>query len=136
MTHTVGGIDRPIRAWLGVLLLGIGMAAGCATPNRPSPAPAQSHLIGKTKHDLIACAGAPLEEAHKGQQTMWRYHKDAPTFDQSFFGSKASVRDVHHDCTALVTLADDRVLSVEYRPDPPSVAGNDHCEAIFQRCAP
>ncbi len=109
---------------------------GCQPAPKAEPSATQAGLIGKTKQELLACAGAPRSEAHQGQQTVLIYHKDAPAFDQSFFGSKASVGAVHHECTALLTFKDDQVVTVEYRPEPPSVAGEDHCEAIFYNCVP
>jgi len=109
---------------------------GCQPIPKAEPSAIQAGLIGKTKQEIISCAGPSLSETLRGQQTVSIYHKDAPALDQSFFGSKASVGTVHHDCTAVLTFKDDRVAAVEYRPDPPSVAGIDHCEEIFYRCSP
>ncbi len=109
---------------------------GCQPVPKADSSAAHAGLIGKTKQEILTCAGPSLSEAHRGQQTVLIYHKDAPPFDQSFFGSKASVSAVHHDCTAVLTLDDDRVVAVEYRPEPPSIAAYDHCEEIFQGCLP
>lgn len=115
---------------------GLLLVFGCQPVPRAEAPAAHAGLIGKTKQEILTCAGPALSEAHRGQQTVLLYHKDAPAFDQSFFGSKASVGTVHHGCTAVLTLDSDRVVGVEYRPEPPSVAGEDHCEEIFYSCVP
>lgn len=109
---------------------------GCQSAPQTVFSSAKEGMIGHTKQALLACAEAPLSDSVHGQQEVLLYHKDAPAFDQSFFGSKASVGSVRHGCTAVLTLKDDRVVEVEYRPEPPSVAGEDHCEEIFYRCVP
>nr|MBI3613245.1 hypothetical protein [Nitrospirota bacterium] len=112
------------------------LVLGCQPAPKAESSAAHSGLIGKTKQEIVTCAGPSRSEAHRGQQTVLIYHKDAPAFDHSFFGSKASVGAVHHECTAVLTLQDDRIVEVEYRPEPPSVAGEDHCEEIFYSCVP
>ncbi|MFM8551528.1 MAG: hypothetical protein ACKOCD_04320 [Nitrospiraceae bacterium] len=118
-----------------VLSAVVGLLLGGCQHITPGEKPvSQSHLMGKTKADLLACAGAPISDTRHDQQNVLLYHKDAPTFDQSFFGSKASVSGIHHECTAVLTIQNDRVVAVEYRPFPPSVAADDHCEEIFRSC--
>lgn len=112
------------------------VALGCQPVPKADSSAMYAGLIGKSQQELLACAGPSLSETHRSQRTVLLYHKDASAFDHSFFGSKASLGAVHHGCTAVLTLTDDRVVSVEYQPEPPSVAGEDHCEEIFYRCVP
>ena len=112
------------------------LVLGCQPVPKTDPSAAHAGLIGKTKQELLTCADAPLSKTPRGQETVLVYHRNAPAFDRSFFGSKASVDSVHHGCTALLTLKDDRVVAVEYRPEPASIAAEDHCEEIFQNCVP
>ena len=91
-------------------------------------------MLGKSKQELVACAGKPLEEVKTAEGPVLAYYKEAPMFEESFASSKASRPGAHHGCWARLLMEDDRVVGVEYRSVPPSVDATDHCEEIFRIC--
>lgn len=110
--------------------------SGCAEvgPNGIASYPGQRALIGKTKQQLLACAGMPVSERASGDRVLFLYHKEASLFEESFPGSKSSVPMVHHGCRATIVLQQDRVSDVRYEGEPSSYRGEDHCEEIFAPC--
>ncbi len=96
--------------------------------------PHQQGLLGKSKQEVLACAGPPLQERVEGPLTTLRYYKEAPLLEESMVGSKGSRPTVHHGCWASVVLQDQRVNHVRYRFVPSSVDASNDCEAIFADC--
>lgn len=93
-------------------------------------------LRGKTKQDLLACAGVPRRENTSQGLTTMVYQEEAELVERSIPGAKSSgARDVPHSCRATVILNDDRVTDVRYESVPKWVGAEDHCENIFARCA-
>ena len=119
-----------------VWALAIMAIAGCAevTPNGNGSYPVQRALIGKTKAQLLACAGPPIKEHVKGGQVLFVYYKEASQLEESFAGSKSSYAMVHHGCLATLLLEQERVTGVQYESQPSSYRDDDHCEDIFQSC--
>jgi hypothetical protein len=109
---------------------------GCVASPPIAPSPIGKALLGKSKQELVACAGNPLQEMKTTEGTVLKYYKEAPIFDESFSLSKGSTSGVHHGCWAHLLLEDDRVVGVEYKSVPRSVSATDHCEEIFHTCAP
>ena len=124
MIHTISVLVLSIAVWL----------IGCAAPQSTAPSPIGKALLGKSKQELIACAGNPLQETKTDEGTVLSYYKEAPMFEESFSHSKGSQPGAHHGCWALLLMGDDRVVGVEYRSVPRSVAAMDHCEEIFHIC--
>ena len=48
------------------------------------PNPIGKALLGKSKQELVACAGNPLEETKTAEGTVLAYYKEAPMFEESF----------------------------------------------------
>lgn len=118
-------------------LMVMGLLAGCVTPAGPDGSfPAQKALIGKSKSEMLACAGEPKRRSSSGEETRLTYHRKAPVFEESFATSKTSVPCPRHACEAVVVLKGDRVTEVRYHPKPYSLGGCEHCEEIFQQCLP
>ena len=107
---------------------------GCAASRPMEPNPIGKALLGKSKQELVACAGKPLQETKTTEGTVLSYYKEAPMFEESFASSKASRPGAHHGCWARLLMEDNRVVGVEYRSVPPSVDATDHCEEIFRTC--
>ena len=120
----------PRPCW-GLLCLG-----GCASPQSPDQQllPNRQALIGKTRHDLLACASSPIRETRQGERLILTYYKEAPMPQGSFFTSKASRRGVDHGCWAEVLLEGDRVTDIGYQSVPRGVDALDKCEEIFGAC--
>jgi len=90
--------------------------------------------MGKTKQEVVACAGQPLRESESGEVKVLTYYKEADTLERAPVGSKTSIPGVRHGCRARVLLKEDRVAGVEYEPVPDDIAAYDHCEEIFAPC--
>lgn len=110
---------------------------GCAAvpPNGSGVHPGQQALIGKTKQELLACAGPPVSESTRGDRVVFLYYKEASLLEESFPGSKSSFAKEHHGCLATLSLQNDRVSEVHYESVPSSYQDEDHCEEIFDPCA-
>ena len=126
MIHAISVLVLSIAVWL----------IGCAASRPIASIPIGIALLGKSKHELVACAGNPLQEMKRAGGTVLTYYKEAPIFDESFSLSKGSTSGVHHGCWAHLLLEDDRVVGVEYKSVPRSVNATDHCEEIFHTCVP
>ena len=107
---------------------------GCAASQPIESSPIGKALLGKSKQELVTCAGNPLEETKTAEGTVLSYYKEAPMFEESFVSSKSSRSGAHHGCWAHLLIGDDRVVGVEYRSVPRSVDATDHCEEIFHTC--
>lgn len=92
-------------------------------------------LQGKTKQDILACAGLPRRESTAEGLTTMVYEEEAELVELSIPGAKSSgPRDVPHRCRATVILKDDRVTDVRYESVPEWLGAENHCEDIFSRC--
>lgn len=107
---------------------------GCAGSQPVDPNPIGKAMLGKSKKELVACAGNPLQDTKTTEGTVLAYYREAPMFEESFASSKASRPGAHHGCWARLLMEDDHVVGVEYRSVPPSVDATDHCEEIFRTC--
>lgn len=93
-------------------------------------------LKGKTKQDILNCAGAPRRESTSQGLTAMVYQEEAELVELSVPGAKSSgARDVPHSCRATVILKDGRVTDVRYESVPAWIGAEDHCDNIFARCA-
>lgn len=54
------------------------LVLGCQPVPKADSAAAHAGLIGKTKQEIVTCAGPSRSETRQGQQTVLLYHKDAP----------------------------------------------------------
>lgn len=128
-------LTKPVRIvllWLSVTsLLSL---TNCATPAEVREYPNQQAMTGKSKSQVLACAGAPLKEMTDKELTLLRYYKEAPMLEESRPFGKGSTSTVHHGCWATVILENDRVAEVRYRFVPPAFDGSDECEEIFESC--
>lgn len=120
-----------VSALLGLLGLG-----GCATAPRLEGNQNQQAMVGKTKEQVLSCAGSPLRQITEGELTLLRYYREAPMLEESFVASKGSRSGIHHGCWATVILQEGRVVEVQYRFAPSTVDASNDCEEIFQPCVP
>lgn len=143
--HSLGRCEKAMNSTLTaryamrLLEVGAGFAVllllSCTTvPQEVHVSPAEV-LIGKSKQDLLACAGSPLREIPVGGGIVLKYYKEAPMFEESFVGSKGSISGIHHGCWASISISEDRVIGVEYRSVPSPGIADDHCDEIFETCA-
>ena len=93
-------------------------------------------LKGKTKQDILTCAGAPRRESTSQGLTAMVYQEEAELVELSVPGAKSSgARSVPHSCRATVILKDGRVTDVRYESVPEWLGAENHCEEIFARCS-
>jgi hypothetical protein len=111
------------------------LLSGCASgpPEGKTDNPMAKHLVGKTRAELLQCAGIPLREVPSGHGSILRYYKEAPMFEESRPFLKGSIAQEHHGCWASLLLENDQVTGVEFRTVPESIE-YDHCEDIFVGC--
>jgi hypothetical protein len=115
-------------------LVGLMTIAGCATAATVDEYPNQQKVIGKSKADVLACAGKPVKEQTRNDVVLLQYYREAPILEESQPVGKGSVSTIRHGCWATVVLTDDRVTDVRYRFAPPSMDASNDCEAIFDPC--
>ncbi len=115
-------------------LCGLLWLTGCATPAHVGEYPNQLKMTGKSKADIIACAGTPKKESTTGSLTLLRYYREAPILEESQPVGKASFPTIHHGCWATVVLEDDHVREVRYRFVPSTFDASNECEEIFEPC--
>ncbi|HSF70199.1 MAG TPA: hypothetical protein VLA47_07435 [Nitrospira sp.] len=124
-----------IRSAAAILVL---FLSGCASAalETNSDNPTAQRLIGKTRAQILQCAGTPLREAPFGHGVILRYYKEAPMLEESRGFLKGSTPGEHHGCWASLLIEHEEVTGVEFRTVPQG-AGNtdDDCEAIFALCA-
>jgi len=119
---------RGLLPALVVSFLGLGCAA---TPDRP-PSYGE-HLKGKTREQILACAGPPTEwKSHDGAVLI--YYRSAWTLGRSPAAIEGAMAGSRPGCRALLMFKDDRVTEVRYFSVPESAGTVDHCERIFSGC--
>ncbi len=115
-----------VFVWLGL--------SGCPAAPSYRAYLAQQALMGKTKQEVVACAGQPLRVSESGEVKVLTYYKEAETLERAPVGSKTSIPGVRHGCRARVLFKEDRVAGVQYEPVPDLMTAYDHCEEIFAPC--
>ena len=128
------GFGTSSRILESFMMVGFVWLIGCAASQSIEPSSIGKALLGKSKQELLVCAGSPLQESKTTQGIVLAYYKEAPMFEESFSLSKGSTSGIHHGCWAHLLMEDDRVAGVEYRSAPRSVDSTDHCEEIFHTC--
>lgn len=110
-------------------------AFGACASDRPSErqvvGPA---LVGKTRQDIVTCAGAPLREIQTADDTVLKYYKEIPMLEESQVSSKGSRPRAHGGCWASISISQDRVIGVEFDSVPASGLADMYCEDIFETC--
>ena len=113
------------------------LVSGCVSgpPETKTDNPTAKRLVGKTRADILQCAGPPTREVPHEHGVIFRYYKEAPMFEESRPFLKGSIAQEHHGCWASLLVEKDEVTGVEFRPVPEATE-YDHCESIFLLCAP
>lgn len=114
-----------------LILLSNGCTSGASEIKTDNPT--ATRLVGKTRTELLQCAGTPLREEPYGHGVVFRYYREAPMFEESSPFLKGSMAQGHHGCWASLLLEKDEVTGVEFRTVPEGTE-YDHCEEIFLRC--
>lgn len=115
-------------------LLGLLSTAWCASAATVGEYPNQQKVIGKSKADVLACAGKPVKEQTRNDVVLLQYYREAPVLEESQPVGKGSMSTNRHGCWATVVLTEDRVTDIRYRFAPPSMDASNDCEAIFDPC--
>lgn len=112
------------------------LLVSCHSAPGLAPRPIAQSLLGKSTHELLSCAGAPLQQMTVPAGVVLLYYKEIPMLEESFVGSKGSRPTVHGGCRARVSVSDNRVIGIEYESVPPGVHAEQMCEAMFEACVP
>ncbi len=116
-------------------VLQILFTTGCSAPPLSTEGyPSQAAMRGKTRAEILSCAGPPIHEIRNGPVTELRYFRKASILEESGTASKGSSPGVHHGCWVSVMVQDDRVEAVHYRFVPDFVDASDDCEEILSNC--
>ncbi|MBA5864196.1 MAG: hypothetical protein GDA65_15995 [Nitrospira sp. CR1.1] len=121
-----------IRLLEMVIGFAVGLFLGCTTIHQAPHVSLAETLIGKSKQDLLACAGSPLREIPTAEGIVLNYYAEAPMFEESFMGSKGSRSGNHHGCWVRISLREDLFIGVEYKSVPTPGIADDHCDEIFK----
>lgn len=95
---------------------------------------AQQVLRGKSKQEVMACAGQPLRETQSDAVTVLTYYQQGEPLQEAPNGPTTSSPAVTHGCRATVLLKEHHVTGVQYEPVPDFATAFDHCEEIFAHC--
>jgi hypothetical protein len=122
---------------LALAVAALALVSACA-PERGAPTPdTPSPLIGRTRAELLACAGAPNRTARDGDAELLIYTamgSRTVSGEMTRFGERKLQEEVYH-CEATFAIRNDRVAGVTYRGTTSSVpARNEACAAIVARC--
>jgi hypothetical protein len=124
---------RRLSLTLAAMLLG----AGC-TPERGAPAAEPAPLVGKTRAEILACAGTPARTAQQDDAELLVYRalgsrRTPGTITR--FGERPLEREVF-SCEATFTIRNGRVAQVSYGGttgrSPPT--RDEACAAIAANC--
>lgn len=131
--HVAVAVPDCLSASLAVL--GMLALVACVTPSAREPAfPIQQHLIGKTRSQILACAGPPKREMTGERGMNFTYYREARLLERRPVQSRGSLALSHPICRADLYLEDDRSTEAHFTTLPPSSGSYDLCEAIFERC--
>ncbi len=109
------------------------VAACAANPAAPDDDIRKS-LLGKSRAEILACAGLPAQENQTEQGLVLRYYKEAPMFDESGVFLKGSQPGVHRGCWVSLLFEKDHVVGAEYRSAPESLGDVQLCHRIVESC--
>ena len=128
--------NRDLLGFVPALLCPVLLFLSCATdaPSDVRDNQGKYRLMGKTKQEVLACAGIPFKQHSHGDMAELIYYKEASLLEESFPSSKGSVPKIHHGCRANVQLKGNRVVEVHYQSVPNSYHDEDHCDEIFESC--
>lgn len=131
--HVAVSVPGCVSASLAVL--GLLALVACVTPSAREPAsPTEQQLVGKTRSQILTCAGPPKREMAGERGANFTYYREASLLERRAVQSKGSLALSHPICRADLYLEDDRVTEVQFTTLPPSSGSYDLCEAIFERC--
>lgn len=77
---------------IALSLLGLLSTAGCASAATVGEYPNQQKVIGKSKADVLACAGKPVKEQTRNDVVLLQYYREAPVLEESQPVGKAACR--------------------------------------------
>jgi hypothetical protein len=122
--RTIGGFALVLLVWT--------LSGGCAAVPERLPSPADS-LKGKTREQILACAGPPTEwKSNDGAVLI--YYRSAWSLARSPAAQESALTGSRPGCRALLVLKHDRVDDVHFLSVPESADAVDHCRRIFSGC--
>ena len=90
----------------------LGLAVSSCVGQRSNIAlQAKTSLVGRTKEQILACMGVPLQHAIVGTTEVWSYPSGGDTTTMGFMGSSYSMRWY---CVVNIVMSGERVSVVNY----------------------
>src|SRR6185436_14034148 len=97
------GTTLAILGWAGLI--------SCVTEPTQYSTGMEKRIVGKTKQDILACAGKPKTESEIDGMTVLTYLERSPLMERSAIASKNSrSTTAQHSCRAQLYLQNDRVI--------------------------
>jgi len=112
----------------------LALLTACAAVKGEPDGQIRKSLLGKSKADILTCAGTPVQENQTEMGLVLRYYKEAPMFDESGVFLKGSRPGVHRGCWVNLLFDQDHVVGAEYRSAPESFDDLRLCDRIFESC--
>jgi pectin methylesterase-like acyl-CoA thioesterase len=111
-----------------IALAGDLLVQGCASIQNREAIDARTALIGRSRPEIMACAGIPNKVAKAGT-------KEIATYSVADRYSASGVVLGQKDCTVNIVLEAGRVASVDYFvEDPGPIAPLESCAEIVSTC--
>jgi hypothetical protein len=124
-----------MRHRLIFLIVVMSAATACASNHSATQHSIGSQLLGKTRADIIACAGQPVKQVSHSEGLILRYYKEASLLEESHPTSKSSHSRTHEGCWTSLLIEEERVTGVQFR-SVPDLEDSLHveCQRQFQSC--
>jgi hypothetical protein len=124
-----------------VVLLGAALASGCAVQRAEIANRAQSEMIGKSKKDLLGCAGVPLRQERVDDLEFLTFGGGGDSVGTAVVTSTspstavASGKSAHRYCEATFVLKDGVIQRVNYQGRTGGLlTKGEQCAFIVENC--
>lgn len=139
MSGRYGLLTASIAVTMALVLSGCGSFERVELAER-----AKSELVGLSKEELLACMGAPSEQASAGDTEVWDYDSGVETVatttgsatatNRRFFGSQ--ITSFHRlYCEVSVVIEQDRVTRINYQGNTGGIfSEGEQCSYVVENC--
>jgi outer membrane protein assembly factor BamE (lipoprotein component of BamABCDE complex) len=113
------------------------LLSACALQRAQVANEAQQRMVGKTKEQVFACMGAPVNKAVEGSTEVWSYasgdgHTETDVSGGRFWASGTSTQRY---CKINVTMTSGQVVRMNYiGPTGGLITPGEQCAYALQNC--
>jgi hypothetical protein len=132
-------MNKTAANWFARFDISMGIAiavliTACASGQQRPHDDVRKSVMGKTKADILSCAGTPVQETETERGVILRYYVEAPMFEESGVFLKGSRPGAHRGCWANLLVDKDQVVGAQYNSAPESLEDVTLCDRIFESC--